>query len=101
MTTTEKIYEVVQLVPRGKVVTYGDVAWLAGNKGWARVVGNALHKNPRPGIIPCHRVVNSQGKCSGSFAFGGPDKQKELLQAEGVVFIGDQVDMTCCHWKFD
>ena len=96
----DEIYAVVKMIPRGKVATYGDVAALAGNPKMARVVGNALHVNPHPGIIPCHRVVNSQGFPSGSFAFGGPQRQKELLLEEGVTFIGEKVDMKHCRaWR--
>ena len=69
MNTFEKIYEVVKSIPKGKVATYGQVALLAGNPRWARVVGYALHVNPEPGIIPCHRVVNREGKVAPSFAF--------------------------------
>lgn len=58
MNTFEKIYEVVKTIPEGKVATYGQVAVLAGDPRWARVVGYAMHVNPEPGIIPCHRVVN-------------------------------------------
>ncbi len=86
MNTFEKIYEVVKSIPKGKVATYGQVAFLAGNPRWARVVGYALHVNPEPGIIPCHRVVNREGKVAPSFAFGGDDVQRQLLEAEGVVF---------------
>ena len=53
----ERIYKVVEKIPRGKVCTYGQVARMAGSPRWARVVGYALHANPRPGVIPCHRVV--------------------------------------------
>ena len=59
----------------------------------SRAVGNALHKNPTPGIIPCHRVVNSQGKLSGSFAFGGETAQEKLLEAEGVEVKNGTVDL--------
>ena len=52
----EKIYEVVKQIPYGQVATYGQVAALAGNKRWARVVGYALHANPDPDHIPCYRV---------------------------------------------
>lgn len=97
----EEIYKVVSLIPKGKVATYGDIAYLVGNAKLARVVGNALHVNPQPGIVPCHRVVNRQGKPSGSFAFGGLHRQEELLQAEGVIFVNNHVDMTLCHWNFD
>jgi len=86
MNTFEKIYEVVKSIPKGRVATYGQVALLAGNPHWARVVGYALHVNPEPGVIPCHRVVNREGKVAPGFAFGGEDVQRQLLEAEGIVF---------------
>ena len=89
MNTFEKIYEVVKSIPEGKVATYGQVALLAGNPRWARVVGYALHVNPEPGIIPCHRVVNREGKVAPSFAFGGEGVQRQLLESEGIVFETD------------
>ncbi len=82
----ERIYQVVQTIPKGCVATYGQVALLAGNPRWARVVGYALHVNPRPGEIPCHRVVNREGKVAAAFAFGGGETQRELLEKEGIVF---------------
>ena len=89
MNAFEKIYEVVKSIPKGKVATYGQVALLAGNPRWARVVGYALHVNPEPGIIPCHRVVNRDGKVAPSFAFGGEGVQRQLLESEGIVFESD------------
>lgn len=89
MNTFEKIYEVVKSIPKGKVATYGQVALLAGNPRWARVVGYALHINPEPGIIPCHRVVNREGKVAPGFAFGGEGVQRQLLESEGIVFEPD------------
>ena len=89
MNTFEKIYEVVKSIPEGKVATYGQVAILAGNPHWARVVGYALHINPEPGIIPCHRVVNREGRLAPGFAFGGEGVQRQLLEAEGIVFEPD------------
>ncbi|MBR3932511.1 MAG: MGMT family protein [Clostridia bacterium] len=86
MNTFEKIYEVVKSIPEGKVATYGQVALLAGNPRWARVVGYALHVNPYPGIIPCHRVVNREGGVAPGFAFGGEGIQRQLLESEGIVF---------------
>ena len=80
----EKIYEVVRQIPKGCVATYGQVAALAGNKRWARVVGYALHVNPDPEGIPCYRVVNREGRLAEAFAFGGVHRQKELLEAEGI-----------------
>ena len=94
MTTFEKIYEVVKKIPKGKVMSYGQIALLAGNPRWSRVVGYALHVNPEPGIIPCHRVVMKDGSVSPGFAFGGPEIQRQLLESEGVVFTKDgKVDM--------
>ena len=90
---TKRIYEAVKRIPKGRVATYGQVAAMAGNPGMSRAVGNALHKNPAPGIIPCHRVVNSQGKLSGSFAFGGETAQEKLLEAEGVEVKNGTVDL--------
>ena len=89
----QKIYNAVKLIPRGKVATYSQIAALAGNCNLRRYVGNALHVNPEPGVIPCHRVVNAKGFCSGSFAFGGPGVQQEKLEEEGIVFVDGHVDM--------
>ncbi len=85
----EKIYTVVAKIPEGKVATYGQIAMLAGNPRWARIVGYALHVNPTPFIIPCHRVVNREGRIAESFAFGGGDAQRVLLEKEGIVFEPD------------
>lgn len=95
----EKIYEVVKQIPYGQVATYGQIARLAGNRQWTRVVGYALHVNPDPDNIPCYRVVNKEGRVSDAFAFGGGNRQVELLQAEGVEFIGDRVDMARYQWE--
>ena len=92
--TFELIYDVVCQIPPGRVATYGQVAMLAGNPRWSRVVGYALHANPRPGQIPCHRVVDRFGRVSSAFAFGGPNRPIELLQQEGVEFTPDgRVDL--------
>ena len=87
----EKVYEFVKSIPRGKVATYGQIALYLGNKNFARVVGNILHNNPDPEHIPCHRVVNAQGKLAQSYAFGGIEAQRRLLESEGVVFKSNQV----------
>lgn len=90
----ERIYEVVRTIPKGKVATYGQVAAAAGNPRWARVVGYALHNNPDPENIPCYRVVNREGRVSSAFAFGGGNRQRDLLSADGVGFLPDgRVDM--------
>ena len=87
--TFDLIYEKVGEIPRGKVSTYGTIARMCGNPRMARVVGYALHVNPLPGVIPCHRVVNRFGETAGGFAFGGPGVQRAMLEEEGVVFGDD------------
>ena len=87
----ENVYKVVQRIPKGKVTTYGVVAFLAGSPRASRVVGSALHHNPSPVVIPCHRVVNRFGKLANEFAFGGQDIQKALLENDGV-----EVDENFC-----
>ena len=86
MNTYDKIYEIVKSIPKGKVATYGQVATLVGNANLARTVGNALHANPDPKAIPCHRVVNCKGKVAEFYAFGGADSQRKRLEDEGVMF---------------
>ena len=98
-TAFERIYDVVKQIPHGQVATYGQVAALAGNRRWARVVGYALHANPDPDNIPCYRVVNREGRVSEAFAFGGGNRQIELLQAEGVEFVDGHVDMKRFQWE--
>lgn len=95
----EKIYDVVRQIPRGCVATYGQVATLAGNRRWTRVVGYALHVNPNPDEIPCYRVVNREGKLSDAFAFGGVNQQKILLEADGIEVVDNHVDLELYQWK--
>ena len=96
---SKRIYEAVKKIPYGKVATYAQIAELAGDRKMARAVGNALHKNPEPGTIPCHRVLNASGECSGSFAFGGAGVQEELLRREGVKVVNGKVDLQKYQWK--
>ena len=96
--TFEQIYDIVRQIPRGKVATYGQVAMLAGNPHWSRVVGYALHVNPEPGVIPCHRVLNRLGEPSSAFTFGGINEQILLLEEEGVEFTDGKVDLEKYLW---
>lgn len=96
----KRIYEAVKRIPRGCVATYGQVAFMAGNGKMSRAVGNALHKNPDPDTIPCYRVVNSQGKLSGEFAFGGAGAQQKLLEADGIEVVNGKVDLNRYGMKF-
>lgn len=82
----EKVYGIVKRIPKGKVMSYGQIAKLLGKPKAARAVGLALHCNKDPENIPCHRVVNNQGRISSGYAFGGPEIQKKLLQREGIIF---------------
>lgn len=91
----EKVYEIVKAVPYGKVISYGQIAEILGNKKMARQVGWALHVNPDPQNIPCYRVVNKEGKLSSAFAFGGKSVQRELLEKEGVTFDENGNVMPC------
>ena len=96
----QKIYAVVRQIPRGTVASYGQIARLAGNPRWSRVVGYALHVNPDPEGIPCYRVVTKGGRTSPAFAFGGGDVQRALLEAEGVTFLPNgNADLKHHQWK--
>lgn len=90
---TKRIYEAVKKIPKGQVATYADVAEMAGDRKMARAVGNALHKNPDPSTIPCHRVVNSKGELAGEYAFGGAWKQAQILESEGVEITEGKVNL--------
>ncbi len=90
---TKRIYEAVKKIPKGRVATYADVAEMAGDRKMARAVGNALHKNPDPSTIPCHRVVNSKGELAGEYAFGGAWKQAQILESEGVEITEGKVNL--------
>ncbi len=100
MSFFENVYEAVQLIPRGKVATYGQIARMIGAPRSSRAVGYALHVNPRPGVIPCHRVVNREGRLAPAFAFGGPEIQAQLLESEGVEVSEDFiVDLEKYLWQ--
>lgn len=100
---SDRVFEVVRHIPRGKVTTYGQVGRLIGAPRSARYVGYALRANPEPGAevnsIPCHRVVFKDGRMATGFAFGGPDEQRKMLAAEGVAFDEEgRVDMDRFQW---
>ena len=80
-------YKLLIRIPNGKVTTYGDIAKQLGNKKLARSVGKILHNNPNPIIIPCHKVVLSNGKIGG-YAYGLKMK-KNLLKKEGIIILKD------------
>jgi methylated-DNA-[protein]-cysteine S-methyltransferase len=92
----EKVWELTKRIPAGRVATYGDVARKLGTKAY-RAVGSALHRNPYAPVVPCHRVVGSDGGLTG-FAGGLPKKQK-MLEAEGVRVVKGKVDLSTYRWK--
>ena len=86
---SERVFQVVREIPRGKVTNYGFVAFAAGNPRASRGVGFVLHRNTDPVNTPCHRVVFKDGSLCKGYVFGGPDVQREKLKAEGVQFLPD------------
>ncbi|HEX8932338.1 MAG TPA: MGMT family protein [Patescibacteria group bacterium] len=95
----EKVYATLRLVPKGKVVTYGQLAALVGSPGAARAIGLCMKTNPDAPRTPCHRVVASHGQLTGYSAEGGTKKKKQMLIAEGVQFIGDRVNLKLSQWQ--
>lgn len=95
---TEKVYEMLRNVPRGKVVTYGQLAALAGNPRAARAVGMAMRTNPDIPATPCHRVVASDGSLTGYREGQGISTKKKMLLEEGVLFKGKNVDLKISQW---
>jgi len=94
------IWQVIALIPQGKVATYGDVARHAGLARAARRVGNALRKLPPDTKIPWHRVINAQGRISLPQGSASQVRQRERLEAEGIVFRGNgSVDMGRFRWR--
>lgn len=95
----DRVYEVVALIPYGKVTTYGAIAELCGTKASARTVGWALNGAKDSGL-PCHRVVNRYGALTGRVHFGSSDMMEDLLRSEGVEFDDDGcVIMEKFFWK--
>ncbi|MFA5954121.1 MAG: MGMT family protein [Patescibacteria group bacterium] len=99
---SERVWQAVVGVPRGRVTTYERIARAVGSPNAARAVGSALSKNPYPAFlggsqakttIPCHRVVRANGELGGYS--GGARRKRQLLEHEGVHFVEDKVDAAC------
>jgi methylated-DNA-protein-cysteine methyltransferase related protein len=86
-----RVYALVRRIPAGKVASYGWIAGVLGNPRRARMVGQAMARLPERSGVPWHRVVNVQRKISPRADWEVPNMQRELLEAEGVVFDGDTV----------
>ncbi len=92
----KQVYEIVKQIPPGQVMTYGQIALRLRSGSSAsrisispRTVGWALYANPDSSLVPCHRVVNKDGRLAPGYAFGGPGEQKMRLKAEGIEFIDE------------
>jgi len=95
-TFNQKVWELTERIPAGRVATYGDLAERLGTSAF-RAVGNALHRNPFAPRVPCHRVVGSNGALTG-YA-GGLSKKKKLLESEGVAVVDGRVDLKTYRWR--
>lgn len=97
-----RVYDIVALIPRGKVVTYGQIAALLGAPQAARRVGYAMYNAPAGSNLPCHRVINARGEMAPGTIFGSPAAQRKLLEQEGIIFKPDGcADLVKCRWMFD
>lgn len=97
MNFSERCYQILRKVPKGKVTTYKALAEALGTKAY-RAVGNAMNKNPRAPIVPCHRVINANGSLGG-YASGLPKKIK-MLKAEGIKIENNKIDLDKFEFKF-
>ena len=87
-----RVFDVVRLIPHGRVTTYGAIAAFLGSKQSSRMVGWAMNlSHTIDPSIPAHRVVNRQGLLTGKMHFSHPDRMKELLEKEGIVVENDQI----------
>lgn len=82
-----QVYELVALIPPGKVMTYGQIARELNSSYSAQLVGFAMSAAPKALNLPCHRVVNRLGEMAGNLAFGGAQAQRQLLASEGTPFL--------------
>ncbi|MCS6807246.1 MAG: MGMT family protein [Bacteroidota bacterium] len=97
-----RVYEIVRQIPYGRVTTYGHIAEALGARSSARMVGwalNAIDCDCRVVDIPAHRVINRNGELTGKHHFATPTLMRELLEAEGVEFIGETVNLEKHLWK--
>ena len=97
MDFNEKVLSLAKKIPKGKVTTYKIIAEKLNSKSY-RAVGRALNKNKKPIIIPCHRVVNSDGSIGGYSR--GIDKKIELLKKEGVIKEKNKIDLKKYLFRF-
>ena len=98
----QTVHKIVATIPRGKVATYGQIAEMAGAPGAAREVGHVMARVAAGLDLPCHRVVNKTGTLAPGFALGGQERQRDMLETEGVTFLADgRIDMARHQWGRD
>jgi len=85
------VWDVVRLIPKGRVCTYGTIGKFLGEKSAARMVGYAMNASFKEGDVPAHRVVNRNGQLTGKHHFNPPSAMQERLEAEGIVVVEDQI----------
>ena len=95
----DDVYEVVKLIPKGRVTSYGAIAQYLGAKSSARMVGWAMNAAHDKKNVPAHRVVNRNGQLTGKMHFASPDLMQSLLESEGIKVINDQIqDFNSVFW---
>jgi methylated-DNA-protein-cysteine methyltransferase related protein len=96
-TLKARVYALVQACPAGRVTTYGWIGKAVGYPRGARMIGWIMNETPEG--VPAQRVINSKGELSGSWAFGSPERMRQLLEAEGIIFSADgRVDLKRYGW---
>jgi O-6-methylguanine DNA methyltransferase len=93
-----EVYRLCRAIPAGRVATYGQLAAIAGRPRAARAVGTFMRLNPNAPHTPCHRVVASDGRLTGYSAGQGVSTKRQMLEKEGVLFVGDKVDLLSSQW---
>ncbi|GAA5036038.1 methylated-DNA--protein-cysteine methyltransferase [Marivirga lumbricoides] len=87
----DQVYQVVKLIPKGRVTSYGSIAQYLGAGRSARIVGYAMNSAHTLADVPAHRVVNRNGLLTGKMHFGTPDTMQQRLEAEGIRIEDDQI----------
>ncbi len=95
----KNVYEIVEKIPTGRVMTYGQIATILGQPRNARVVGWAMRAAPENRNLPCHRVVNIRGEMSPKNVFGGAEVQQALLESEGIFIEDGCIDLSKYLWN--
>ena len=96
-----QVYDLVARIPPGKVMTYGQIAARLGGYHSGRTVGFAMRVAPAERKLPCYRVVNIKGEMAPGYVFGGAERQRAMLRAEGVRFMPDgRIDMARSRLEF-